>query len=70
MVISGSLSRAEAYKAIDFGTLAILFSLMVLLTMLMQSGLRTWLAFKALSRFRGPRQLLALVVFSSASAQR
>ncbi|MGA7563452.1 MAG: SLC13 family permease [Desulfobaccales bacterium] len=65
MVISGSLSRAEAYKAIDFGTLAILFSLMVLLTMLMQSGLPTWLAFKALSRFRGPRQLLALVVFSS-----
>ncbi|MGA7577169.1 MAG: SLC13 family permease [Desulfobaccales bacterium] len=65
MVISGSLSRAEAYKAIDFGTLAILFSLMVLLTMLMQSGLPTWLAFKTLSRFRGPRQLLALVVFSS-----
>ncbi len=63
MVISGSLSRAEASSAIDFSTLTVLFGLMVLLTMFMQSGFPTWLAFKALSRCRTPRQLLALVVF-------
>jgi Na+/H+ antiporter NhaD/arsenite permease-like protein len=65
MVISGSLSRGEAYRAIDFGTLGILFGLMVLLTVLMQSGLPTWLAFKAVSRCLSPRKLLALVVFTS-----
>ena len=65
MVISGSLSRAEAHKAIDFGTLAILFGLMILLTVLMQSGLPTWLAFKVLNRCRNPRELLAIVVFTS-----
>ncbi len=65
MVISGSLSRAEAHRAIDFGTLAILFGLMVLLTVLMQSGLPTWLAFKVLNRCRNPRELLAIVVFAS-----
>ena len=65
MVISGSLSRAEAHRAIDFGTLAILFGLMILLTVLMQSGLPTWLAFKVLNRCRTPRGLLAIVVFTS-----
>ncbi|MFI5329683.1 MAG: SLC13 family permease [Desulfobaccales bacterium] len=65
MVISGSLSRAEAHKAIDFGTLAILFGLMILLTVLMQSGLPTWLAFKVLNPCRNARQLLAIVVFTS-----
>ena len=65
MVISGSLSRTEAHKALDFGTLAILFGLMILLTVLMQSGLPTWLAFKVLNRCRNPRELLAIVVFTS-----
>lgn len=65
MVISGSLSRHEAHTAIDFSTLAVLFGLMVLLTILMQSGLPAWLAFKALNRCRSPRQMLALVVLTS-----
>ena len=65
MVITGSLSRSEASAAIDFSTLAVLFGLMVLLTMLMQSGLPASLAFKALRRCRTPRKLLALVVLSS-----
>jgi Na+/H+ antiporter NhaD/arsenite permease-like protein len=65
MVLTGSLNRAQAGSAIDFSTLAVLFGLMVLLTMFMQSGLPTWLAFKALSRCRSPRQLLGLVVFSA-----
>ena len=65
MVITGSLTRSEASAAIDFSTLAVLFGLMVLLTMFMQSGFPAWLAFKALSRCRSPRQLMALVVFSA-----
>lgn len=65
MVLTGSLSRREASTAIDFSTLAVLFGLMVLLTMFMQSGFPAWLAFKALRRCRSPRKLLALVVFSS-----
>ncbi|MCL4503955.1 MAG: SLC13 family permease [Deltaproteobacteria bacterium] len=65
MVVSGSLSRGEAYRAIDFGTLAILFGLMILLTVLMQSGLPTWLAFRVLNRCSSPRELLAVVVFTS-----
>lgn len=65
MVITGSLNRAEAHTAIDFSTLAVLFGLMVLLTMLMQSGLPSSLAFKALRRCHSPRKLLALVVVSA-----
>uniref|UniRef100_A0A7C3SIA0 Anion transporter n=1 Tax=Desulfobacca acetoxidans TaxID=60893 RepID=A0A7C3SIA0_9BACT len=65
MVATGALTRAEARAAIDISTLAVLFGLMLLLIILLQSGFPTWLAFKALGRCRGPRTLLALVVFSS-----
>jgi Na+/H+ antiporter NhaD/arsenite permease-like protein len=65
MVMTGSLTRAEASAALDFSTLAVLFGMMVLLAVLMQSGLPTWLALKALSRCRNPHMLLALVVFNS-----
>jgi Na+/H+ antiporter NhaD/arsenite permease-like protein len=65
MVMSGTLSRAEAAAAIDFSTLALLFGMMVLLAILMQSGLPTWLAVKALAHCKSPHQLLALVVFSA-----
>jgi Na+/H+ antiporter NhaD/arsenite permease-like protein len=65
MVATGALSRAEARAAIDLNTLSVLFGLMLLLTILLQSGFPTWLAFKALARCRSPRSLLALVVFTS-----
>ncbi|MCK9376545.1 MAG: hypothetical protein M0P73_10380 [Syntrophobacterales bacterium] len=39
MVATGALSRAEARAAIDMSTLAVLFGLMLLLTILLQSGL-------------------------------
>jgi Na+/H+ antiporter NhaD/arsenite permease-like protein len=68
MVMTGSLSRAEAASALDFSTLAVLFGMMVLLAVLMQSGLPTWLALKALNRCRSPHMLLALVVFTSGVA--
>jgi Na+/H+ antiporter NhaD/arsenite permease-like protein len=41
----------------------VLFGLMLLLTILLQSGFPTWLAFKAMGRCRSPRSLLALVVY-------
>jgi Na+/H+ antiporter NhaD/arsenite permease-like protein len=63
MVASGSLSRREAAAALDLSTLALLFGMMLLLTMLMQSGLPTWLALKLLRRCRSPQALLALEVF-------
>jgi Na+/H+ antiporter NhaD/arsenite permease-like protein len=65
MVITGALNRSEALTAIDFGTLTILFGLMVLLSILMQSGLPASLAFKVLRRCRSPRKLLAFVVFTA-----
>jgi Na+/H+ antiporter NhaD/arsenite permease-like protein len=68
MVMSGSLTRAEAAAAIDFSTLAVLFGMMVLLVALMQSGLPTWIAFKALKRCRSPHTLLAVIVFTSGIA--
>ena len=68
MVMTGSLTRAEAAAAMDFSTLAVLFGMMVLLAVLMQSGLPTWLALKALNRCRGPHMLLALIVFTSGFA--
>lgn len=68
MVMTGSLTRAEAAAALDLSTLAVLFGMMVLLAALMQSGLPTWLAFKALKRCRSSHTLLAVVVFTSGIA--
>ena len=68
MVMTGCLTRHEAAVALDLSTLAVLFGMMVLLAVLMQSGLPSWLALKALNRCRGPHMLLALIVFSSGIA--
>ncbi len=40
MVMTGSLTRREAAAALDFSTLAVLFGMMVLLAVLMQSAQR------------------------------
>lgn len=68
MVMTGSLTRAEASSALDFRTLSVLFGMMVLLAVLMQSGLPSWLALKALNRCSSPHMLLAIVVFTSGIA--
>jgi Na+/H+ antiporter NhaD/arsenite permease-like protein len=65
MVMTGCLTRHEADAALDLSTLAVLFGMMVLLAILTQSGLPTWVALKALNRCRGPHVLLALIVFTS-----
>ncbi|HEY5472183.1 MAG TPA: SLC13 family permease, partial [Candidatus Limnocylindrales bacterium] len=43
IVMTGSLSRSQAAAAIDLSTLAVLFGMMVLLAVLTQSGLPSWL---------------------------
>ncbi len=68
MVMIGGLTRAQAVAALDLSTLAILFGLMVILTVFKQSGLPIYLANKALHRTRNPYALLALVVFTSGIA--
>jgi Na+/H+ antiporter NhaD/arsenite permease-like protein len=68
MVLTGVLTRAEAAAAIDFSTLALLFGMMVLLSVLTRGGLPTFLALQAVARCRGPRRLLGVVVFSSGIA--
>ena len=65
MVTTGSVTRSEASAALDFSTLAVLFGMMLLLAVLIQSGLPAWLALKGLKHSRGPHGLLALVVFTS-----
>jgi Na+/H+ antiporter NhaD/arsenite permease-like protein len=68
MVMTGSLTRHEASAALDLSTLAVLFGMMVLLAVLMQSGLPACVALKALNRCRGPHVLLALIVYTSGIA--
>jgi Na+/H+ antiporter NhaD/arsenite permease-like protein len=68
MVTTGSLTRAEASAALDLSTLAVLFGMMVLLAVLMQSGLPAWLALRGLNRCGSTHSLLALVVFTSGIA--
>ena len=68
MVLTGALTRGEAASAVDFSTIAVLFGMMVLLAVLMQSGLPSWLAVKTLTRCRSPHVLLAVVVFTSGAA--
>jgi Na+/H+ antiporter NhaD/arsenite permease-like protein len=65
MVMTGSLTRAEAAAAIDGATLVLLFGMMVLLVILMQSGLPTRLALASLKYCRSAEALLALVVFGA-----
>ena len=68
MVMTGALTRAEAVSALDLSTIAVLFGLMVILAVLKQSGLPTYVANKALHRCRNPHVLLALVVLASGVA--
>ena len=68
MLATGALTRAEAAAAVDFRTLSLLFGMMALLAVLMQSGLPAWLALRMLERTNAgkkPGLLLGIVVFAS-----
>ncbi len=64
MIISGALSRQAAFAAINFSTLILLFGMMVLIVMLLQSGFPTWLASRLLTRCRHQQTLLFWVVLA------
>ncbi len=65
LVISGALSFEEAVRAIDFNTIVLLFAMMVLNINLRLAGFFRLVTAKIITVARTPRQLLALVVFTS-----
>lgn len=68
MVMTGSLTRAEAMSAIDLSTISLLFGMMVLLAVLIQSRVPIAFAYKALKRCKNAHALLAGIVFVSGIA--
>lgn len=65
MVLFGVLSRTEAVAAIDFSTLALLFSIMVIIHYATASGLLDGMAFGLVKRGHTPRQMLWIVCLAS-----
>lgn len=68
MVMCGVLTREQAFAAVDYSTLSLLFGMMVLLAVLMQSGLPARMAFNTLKHCNSPKKLLAIIIFSSGIA--
>ncbi len=68
MIISGALSRQAALAAINFSTLGLLFGMMVLIVLLLQSGFPTWLASNLLRRCRHPQALLFWTILAGGAA--
>ncbi len=65
VIALGALSMAEAFSAIDLGTIALLLSMMLVVANLRLSGFFTAASSRILAAARTPRQLLALVVLAS-----
>ncbi|HTQ08816.1 MAG TPA: anion transporter [Fimbriimonadaceae bacterium] len=65
MVLTGVLTRKEAVAAIDFGTLALLFGMMVVIHYASASGLLERLAVRLVALSHNPRQLLFAVCASA-----
>jgi Na+/H+ antiporter NhaD/arsenite permease-like protein len=68
MIISGSLSRQAAFAAINYSTLVLLFGMMVLIVILLQSNFPTWAANRLLRRCRRPQSLLFWVILAGGFA--
>lgn len=65
MVLGGVLTREEALRAIDFGTLALLFGMMVVIHYAAVSGLLDRLGHWTLDRAQSPTRLLWTVCLAS-----
>ena len=65
LMILGALTVEDAFKAIDIQTIILLFSMMVLNINLRLSGFFKIITSKIISFAKTPRQLLALIIFSS-----
>lgn len=65
LIIIGALNLEDAYKAIDINTIILLFSMMILNINLRLSGFFKIITSKIISLANTPKQLLALIIFSS-----
>lgn len=65
LIIVGALNLEDAYKAIDINTIILLFSMMILNINLRLSGFFKIITSKIISFANTPKQLLALIIFSS-----
>ena len=65
MVASGALSLDEALRSIDFGTIALLLGMMIVVGNLRLSGFFRLLAERAAARARHPLVLLAVVILTA-----
>ena len=65
LILIGALTIDEAFRAIDINTIILLFSMMVLNINLRLSGFFKIITSKIISLAKTPRQLLALIIFSS-----
>mgnify|MGYP001108212061 CR=1 FL=1 len=65
LIITGALTLDEALKSIDINTIILLFSMMVLNINLQLSGFFKIVTSKIIVLAKTPRQLLALIIFSS-----
>lgn len=65
LIIVGALNLEGAYKAIDINTIILLFSMMILNINLRLSGFFKIITSKIVSFAKTPKQLLALIIFSS-----
>jgi len=65
LILIGALTIDEAFRAIDINTIILLFSMMVLNINLRISGFFKIITSKIIAFARTPRQLLALIIFSS-----
>lgn len=66
LIAAGAINRHDAYAAIDFDTIALLFAMMVINVNLHLCGFFKLIAVKVVSFAKTPRQLLTLTVISSA----
>lgn len=65
LILIGALTIDEAFQAIDINTIILLFSMMVLNINLRLSGFFKIITSKIIAFAKTPRQLLALIIFSS-----
>lgn len=62
LFVSGAADAGQILRSVDFATIAILFSLMVLSSLFAASGFFEWCAAKVAAARVSPRMLLALVI--------
>ncbi len=65
MALASGFSTADALRAVDWSTIALLFGMSVIVAYLEEAGLFRWLAWSAVTRARTARALLGAVVVLS-----